>query len=289
MARLMNHSGGMRLPNLLIIGAQKAGSTWLYDRLKSHPDVFLPEAVELLYFNRLGCRASDSIISYSEYFDKSEPRHKWVGEKTPGYFWSSGSGRFPDQPPRSHNPRIPESVMEVLGPEIAILISLRHPVARAISAYGHHAKRRRINTGETLIQVADRFGILDIGFYDKHLAAWEDVFASNFIDTIIFESEIKQNPCIALDRMSRHLGISREGFIGGGGAPINVGIGFNVVDGNIEFGIPGVEPIRPRDVGYLMDEYSDTLSCLRDRFGKRLSVWDELSHSYEKLANGVKV
>jgi hypothetical protein len=39
------------LPNFLIIGAEKAGTTWLYDRLKRHPDIFMPEVKEIHYFN----------------------------------------------------------------------------------------------------------------------------------------------------------------------------------------------------------------------------------------------
>ena len=38
-------------PNFLIIGAQKAGTTWLYTNLKKHPDIWLPPIKEIHYFN----------------------------------------------------------------------------------------------------------------------------------------------------------------------------------------------------------------------------------------------
>jgi hypothetical protein len=43
------------LPDFLCIGAQKAGTTWLYRNLKSHPEVWLPPEKEVHYFDkRLG-------------------------------------------------------------------------------------------------------------------------------------------------------------------------------------------------------------------------------------------
>ena len=38
-------------PQFLCIGAQKAGTTWLYQNLKSHPDVWLPPIKELHFFD----------------------------------------------------------------------------------------------------------------------------------------------------------------------------------------------------------------------------------------------
>lgn len=38
-------------PNFVCIGAQKAGTTWLYDNLFTHPDVWMPFTKELHFFN----------------------------------------------------------------------------------------------------------------------------------------------------------------------------------------------------------------------------------------------
>ena len=40
----------MTLPNFLIIGAAKAGTTSLYDWLRQHPDVFMPRLKEPRFF-----------------------------------------------------------------------------------------------------------------------------------------------------------------------------------------------------------------------------------------------
>jgi sulfotransferase family protein len=39
-------------PNFLCIGAQKAGTTWLYRNLDHHPDVWMPPVKEIHYFDR---------------------------------------------------------------------------------------------------------------------------------------------------------------------------------------------------------------------------------------------
>ena len=43
----------MGLPKFLCIGAQKAGTSWLYAQLQSHPEVWMPPVKELQFFNHL--------------------------------------------------------------------------------------------------------------------------------------------------------------------------------------------------------------------------------------------
>jgi len=48
------------LPHFLCIGAQKAGTTWLYQRLAEHPEIWLPPVKELHYFDHLFVPANRS-------------------------------------------------------------------------------------------------------------------------------------------------------------------------------------------------------------------------------------
>jgi hypothetical protein len=58
-ARDERHRGGTGTltetpgPDFLCIGAHKAGSTWLYQQLDSHPDFWMPPVKELHYFDQL--------------------------------------------------------------------------------------------------------------------------------------------------------------------------------------------------------------------------------------------
>jgi hypothetical protein len=47
-------SNGDACPDFLCVGAHKAGTTWLYQQLDSHPDFWMPPVKELHYFDQLG-------------------------------------------------------------------------------------------------------------------------------------------------------------------------------------------------------------------------------------------
>ena len=55
--------------NFLCIGTQKAGTTWLHEVLKQHPDIFLPKKKEIHYFNTIG-EGSDQRFSHVPFFSK---------------------------------------------------------------------------------------------------------------------------------------------------------------------------------------------------------------------------
>lgn len=260
-------------PNFLIIGAQKAGSTWLYDVLKRHPEVFLPQKVELSYFNRTNCENSDAIEAYLEEFSGATDRHKRIGEKTPSYFWTSNHDRSREQPPKTHNPHIPESVKRVLGDEISLIVSLRHPVKRAISAYAHHGARNRIRPHEYLSDIANTRGILDIGYYSQHLEAWERVFGSDNILKLVFEEEIAENPAAGYERVCNFLEIDKSFTPDNLGNPSNSNLPKTLKGGVIDTGIKNIPPVRPEDVEYLLEAYQADMDALHERFGKRLDCW----------------
>jgi Sulfotransferase family len=44
-------------PDFICIGAQKAGTGWLYEQLRNHPDFWMPPMKELHYFDRFGSTA----------------------------------------------------------------------------------------------------------------------------------------------------------------------------------------------------------------------------------------
>ncbi|ASF47880.1 sulfotransferase [Methylovulum psychrotolerans] len=46
------------LPSFLCVGVQKAGTSWLYEQLRQHPEIWLPPIKELHYFDHLYCPAN---------------------------------------------------------------------------------------------------------------------------------------------------------------------------------------------------------------------------------------
>lgn len=276
-------TGDTRIPDFLVIGAQKAGSTWLYRNLKLHPEIFMPEQVELLHFNRPNCLSEDRIQAYLDHF-RGSATFKRVGEKTPGYFWSSKSGKFPNQPPRGHNPDIPLSVKTALGPGTDILISLRHPVQRAISAYSHHAQRNRINPDLPFKKTAQTLGIADIGFYAMHLKAWREQFPQSQIKTMIFERDIIGRPAEGFRACCEFLDVDPNFLPGTLKKAVNASKP-RAIDGT-EIGIHNAPALQPADIGYLIDIYEDDIAQLSRMLDDPLEEWRRETEVLKTFAKG---
>jgi len=75
-------SRGLHLPNFICIGAPQSGTTWLYQNLRAHPDVFMATPKELRFFEEINSHLSVK-IHYSKKFRNSDELTK--GEISPGY------------------------------------------------------------------------------------------------------------------------------------------------------------------------------------------------------------
>lgn len=105
-------SGGA-LPSFYGIGAQKAGTTWLYEMLKGHPQIYLPKRKEIHYWDHNDARQ----LSLQWYRDHFTPG-RINGDITPAYAV------------------LDEAKIEAihaLTPQARLLFSMRHPVERAWS------------------------------------------------------------------------------------------------------------------------------------------------------------
>jgi acetyltransferase-like isoleucine patch superfamily enzyme len=271
------------LPNFLIIGAQKAGSTWVYDNLRPHPEVFLPARVELLHFNRPNCLEPGPMRTYAAHFREAEGFRR-IGEKTPGYFWTRDPDRSTTQPPPNHHPDIPGAVRKALGPGTDLIVSLRHPVERAISAYHHHARRGRIAPGAAFQESAQSLGILDIGFYGAHLAAWRAHFPPERFLVLIFERDIVGDPRAGYRRLCDFLGVDPDFDPGTLGQASNANRPREVAEDQIAFGIPGVAAIYPDDVRFLLDRYAPDIDRLGAALDDPLEPWRAETRRLEEFA-----
>ena len=114
------------LPNLIIPGVQKSGTSSLHAYLAVHPQCVMSSPKEPDFFT-----ANWSRYDVQTYLDCLAPIAqkedvRVVGEASTSYF---------------SDPSVPARIQQVLGPETRILVLLRNPVDRAVSAYWHMAKR----------------------------------------------------------------------------------------------------------------------------------------------------
>ena len=118
----------MALPNLLIVGAAKSGTTSLHNYLNQHPDIFMcsPKEPHFLINKEIGKqRIHKGIIDLKDY--KSlfcEKDHlKYRGESSVMYL------SFPELAIKN--------IKRYLHDDVKIIIMLRNPIERAYSGYQH--------------------------------------------------------------------------------------------------------------------------------------------------------
>lgn len=192
-------------PSFLIIGAQKCGTTWLWDNLKSHPGTSLGANKEIQFFS--AARNLDRGLDwYYLHFARLDPT-KVVGEASTDYFYDRvliDNLRVDES-----RPVIPELIRDEL-PGAKILLILRDPVKRAISAYYHHIQRRRIPPRMGLVE-ADRLypylRIISRGYYAKYLRVWLEYFPSERFRIFVFEEDVLKTPEETLRNLYEFLGL----------------------------------------------------------------------------------
>lgn len=140
----------MQTPNLLIIGAQKGGTSWLHsalDRSKyfsgSHPK-------ELNFWNRPNSMDFDT---YRSNFRSRGRNVQYWYESTPTYFQTS-VGQVD----------VAKNIRNGLG-DIPLLLMLRDPTDRYLSAYAHHMIMGRFPQQAEITAVTDTFKMLSLGCY----------------------------------------------------------------------------------------------------------------------------
>ena len=108
------------LPNVIIIGARKSGTTSLHGYLGQHPDVFMSKPPELHFFDD-EAHWAQGLDWYSSFFETATDV-AIRGEKTPMY------STYP------HRTGIPARVASVV-PDAKLIYLMRDPIARVRSQY----------------------------------------------------------------------------------------------------------------------------------------------------------
>lgn len=216
----------MRLPNFLIAGFPKCGSTSLHYYLSEHPEIFMPGQKELHYFtnpiiSRLDKGPGDREVSkffvrdfqaYKKFY-KEVSLQKAVGDSSPSYI---------------NHPDIIPKIKETLGANTKIIVLLRDPIKRTYSNYLHLVRENRedLSFWEALKQEEQRkskkYG--DFWYYTFNSFYYEKIkcYKEEFDDVFLITSEeLKENTQQVLQKIYQFLEVD-ESFI-----PKNINTTYN--------------------------------------------------------------
>lgn len=177
-----------RGPNFLYIGAAKAGSTWLHHVLKEHPEVFVPEAKDIKFFDRY---YGKGLKWYESHFTPSQ-QHLAVGELSHDYFLDEDCARK----------------ISSIYPDIKLICCLREPVERTLSEY-HFRKSMDLPRSCTFEEFAFQRNTIKKSSYYTNLVPFYRSFDSRNI-LIIFFDELQSNPASFARQVFKFLGVKEE-------------------------------------------------------------------------------
>ncbi len=207
----------MPKPDFLIVGAQHCGTTWLWGILDQHQDTDFPRIKERHFFGSSEIYKK-GIEWYLSGFDDCNPA-KVICDAAPTNFYDRVPYWFNSDRQLIHNdqlPTIPELICDAL-PDIKIIVSLRDPVSRAISAYLHWMRhqfcfnRNHVSPWLGLRQTALRYPkvrILEYGYYTRYLRAWQRVVPPERLLVLIFEEDILKDPDAGIRKVTDFIGIN---------------------------------------------------------------------------------
>lgn len=184
---------GGRFPDFLVIGATRAGTSWLYQQLDLHPSVWFPGSKEQHFFDR---RWGQHTAAYTYRYRKAGPHV--AGDITPAYL------TMPDE-----RVRFVRHVM----PRARIVVILRDPVRRAWSNLLYNARRGRYAFADprtadpaAVDAVARSQPLTERSRYVRSLEVWGNHFPRQQVAVLPFEG-IERAPERLLNRVCTHLGV----------------------------------------------------------------------------------
>ena len=172
----------MTLPNFLIIGAQKCGTTSLHNILSQHPEANMSKKKEIKFFTDEK-KYEKGLNYYETYFKKPSHHNKITGESSPGYICY---------------PKVPNRISKDLGNNTKLVLILRDPIKRAFSHYWNSRSNLKQHFTEKQIIVKyltsefdeNSRNFFSRGVYIKYIRKYLKYFDEARIHIIILEELI---------------------------------------------------------------------------------------------------
>lgn len=156
-----------QIPNFIYIGAAKCASTWIFRSLQAHPQVYVPPAKDLFFFDR---EYERGIGWYQSFFEPAGAQHIRVGELSHFYLYSQEAAQ-----------RIRENV-----PWVKLIACVRNPIRRAWSAY-MFKKRNGLVSCDLETALRDDPRMIDHGFYSSYVSYYSSLFGDAQFKVLVYD------------------------------------------------------------------------------------------------------
>jgi hypothetical protein len=185
-----------RLPDFLIIGAMKAGTTSLYRDLLTNPAVFFPADKEP------GNLTDDRVLAEA---GRREYELLFRGA-VEGQICGEASTTYTKEPDLSG---AATRAREVLGPDAKIVYLVREPVERIISQHYHEYREGFV--GEDIDEAVRRHRrYVATSSYAMQVAPWIEALGADRVRILLFETYVGERVA-TVEALSRFLGAPARG------------------------------------------------------------------------------
>lgn len=199
----------MTLPNFIVIGGTKSGTTALYWYLVDHPEIYMGPRHHIGYF-AYGLDEQGNLL----YGDPE--LHQWPVKTLPEYeemYDAAGDAKAIGDvsPIYLETPHAAERIHELL-PEARIICSLRNPVDRAYSDYLMYLRKRglRVEPGRDLVSSADwaqpDSHWMVLGRYHEQLSRYFSLFPRERVQVLLAD-DLKNQTELTLRAIYGFLGV----------------------------------------------------------------------------------
>ncbi len=198
------------LPSILLIGAQKAGTTSFFDTLIQHQEIAGSKMKEVHFADKNWWRG---VGWYKRCFPETS---RITIEATPNYLFA---------------PFAAERMLQVV-PDVRCIAILRNPVERAYSQYMYECRRggEHYSFEDALAAEAERsdkdwakaqikpgywtfalqhHSYMRRGLYSSHLARWEAMLPKNRL-LVVEDQDIFQNTKLTLEKIQTFIGVTPQ-------------------------------------------------------------------------------
>lgn len=159
-------------PDFIYIGTSKAGSTWLFDLLARHPDVYVAPTKGTYFFDHHFEKGWDW---YLQHFSGSTNEKK-IAEISHSYLYS----------------KLACERLYQMDPKLKLMVCLRNPVLRAYSMYLDGVRNGKWS-GTFEQRIEDTPEVFEQGKYAEYLEPYFQRFPREQIHVFFFD-ELQSNP-----------------------------------------------------------------------------------------------